>query len=144
MPHLGDRVKALRSRDRLSQSDLAEKLGMSSPSVSAIESRGSTSEDTIHKLTKLFNVEKDWLINGNGEAPVGVIIPKETQTSTPWKDEAYEVLKRENQRLWILVEKLSGAPVGSFLKRPDHAGLYVSYKKVQTGRQSGRDLREAA
>ena len=118
MAHLGDRVKALRTRDRLSQIELADKLGLGGPSVSAIESRGSTSEDTILKLVKIFKVSKEWLINGLGEVPAGVIMPTELSASPPWRDEAYETLKRENQKLWMIIEKLTGAPVGTSFRQP--------------------------
>lgn len=116
MSNLGDRLKALRASKGLKQDELADILNLSRPSISNIETRNAATKEVLGKIAAYFSVTEDWLLNGIGENPEGVVIKIKDNQISPWRDEAYEVLKRENQRLWLLVEKLSGAPVGSFLQ----------------------------
>lgn len=100
MTHLGDRLKALRQGEKLSQLELGAKLEMAGPSISLIEKKGSASPETIEAICKFFKVKKEWLVNGEGEQPKGLVIPiRKELAENPWKDEAYQLVKAENARM---------------------------------------------
>jgi transcriptional regulator with XRE-family HTH domain len=64
----GERLKDIRFVLRLSQKQMAEKLGIKSQSISKVESdSGNFSIDVYVKLVELFNVNLNWLLAGNGE-----------------------------------------------------------------------------
>lgn len=114
MAHLGNRVKALRMKEDMTQEELGDKLNIGRAAVSLIESKGTTSNETMEALAKFFKVDKKWLATGEGVEPKGLIIQMNKGViETPWKDEAYKALQNENQRLWRLIEKITGAPAGS-------------------------------
>jgi len=65
---LGERIASLRSEQRLSQGELAEKIGVSRQSVSKWETDASIPElDKIIQLCDLFSVSMDELVRGKGE-----------------------------------------------------------------------------
>lgn len=63
-----DRIRQLRKYLHLTQTDFAAKLFMTMDSISQIE-RGVTnpSSRTIDQICQEFNVNKDWLVEGEGE-----------------------------------------------------------------------------
>lgn len=119
MNTIGDRVKAVRSLRRLSQLDLSEKIGLSTPSISSIENNRSAPTETLLNLAKVLKVDPNWLIHGEGVTPEGIELHAISKTIEiplqPWKEEAFRLLKEENERLWKLIEKLTGA---NFPKSP--------------------------
>jgi len=130
MAHFGDRLKALRTRDALKQDDLAPHLNVTRAYISSVEKSGKGSPEFIEAVCKYFKVEKKWLLNGDGTEPKGIVIPIRTDISDgAWKDEAYNRMKAENERLWALVEKLTGAavakPAGNFPKASTLASALV-------------------
>jgi len=72
---LGQRIKELRERDGITQAELAQKLGVSRPTVSQIEA-GETrvSTDDLLKLSGLFNLGVESLLGLEKEPEV--ILPK--------------------------------------------------------------------
>lgn len=61
----GKRIKQLRMEERLTQAQLAEKIGVSSRMVRAFESGDSgASIDVLVSLSELFNTSLDYLILG--------------------------------------------------------------------------------
>lgn len=66
---INDRVKILRNTLGFSQKKFGNALGgLSQSAVSAMEkSLGTVTEKNILAICKVFNVNKEWLINGNGE-----------------------------------------------------------------------------
>lgn len=61
----GKRIKQLRKEERLTQAQLAEKIGVSSRMVRAFESGDSgASIDVLVSLSELFNTSLDYLILG--------------------------------------------------------------------------------
>ena len=113
MHHLGDRLKALRQKEGLTQAALAPSINLTSAAaISAIEAKGKASTETIDAICGYFKVSKEWLLNGDGEAPQGVVIKLHTDiAANPYENALINELKQENERLWLLVEKLSGAQV---------------------------------
>lgn len=61
----GKRIKQLRRNERLTQEELAEKVGVSPRTVRAFESGSNgTSIDVLIDLAELFNTSLDYLILG--------------------------------------------------------------------------------
>ncbi|MHB9949523.1 XRE family transcriptional regulator [Clostridium botulinum] len=68
MSNLGERLKKLRNEAKLSQKDLAKKLGLSSSTVGMIESgKREGNKETIHKIANFFGVSIDYLYGNDVE-----------------------------------------------------------------------------
>ncbi len=66
----GERIRHIREALSLSQSELAERLGVNKQMISDIE-RGKQkrfSPQIEQKLIDLFNINESWLLRGEGEA----------------------------------------------------------------------------
>ena len=61
---LGDRVRELRERDKLTQGELASSIGTSASTLSRIEKGeiGSPGSDIVVKLARVFRVSSDFLL----------------------------------------------------------------------------------
>ena len=70
MNNLGERLYELRTKNEMSQGDLAEKLDVSRQTISKWENNMSIPElDKIISLSNLFGVSVDYLVKGEGEIP---------------------------------------------------------------------------
>ena len=68
MNDIGKRLIELRKDKKLSQQKLGESLGLSRSHICNIEKGTRTlNEQTILNICSVYNVNKDWLINGIGE-----------------------------------------------------------------------------
>ena len=68
MDDIGVRIKKLRSRLKLSQSDFAQKSGISYGGVAEIETgKRSLTVKTIMRICKAFDVDPTWLLTGEGK-----------------------------------------------------------------------------
>ena len=148
METTGARVKALRKLHNLKQDELGDKLGgLSYSQISAIESDRSAPVDTLNAIAKLFKVSAEWLINGTGEKPKGIVIPiRKELGESPWKDEAYQRMKEEivslrenNTMLLKIIAQVTGGKAANFLKASTKAGvakvisIYADNKSAQVG-----------
>lgn len=67
---LGDRIKSLRSREKLSQADLARALNVHQTAVSQWETgRTAPDSDILPNIAKMFDVSTDYLLTGSEAAP---------------------------------------------------------------------------
>lgn len=65
---IGARVKKVRLRKGISQEQFGEMIGIKKAAVSKIENgENSLSKGNLLAICRQFNVNKEWLINGNGE-----------------------------------------------------------------------------
>lgn len=64
---IGERIKTLRKKLDLTQKMFADRIGMKRNSIAQIELGRNTSEQTIFSICREFNVNEDWLRNGNGD-----------------------------------------------------------------------------
>ena len=70
MNSLGERLYELRTKNEMSQGDLAEKLDVSRQTISKWENNMSIPElDKIISLSNLFGVSVDYIVKGEGEIP---------------------------------------------------------------------------
>ncbi len=145
MVHLGQRLKSLRKSKGESQQELATVLSMSTANISNIEANGKTSEETLSALCKHYKVSKEWLVNGIGEAPKGLVIPiRQELAENPWKDALVQQLKEEvvtlkqnNTRLLKMLERFTGGNAKqnflNALTRAGVAGKQVSISGARVG-----------
>lgn len=64
---VNERIKILRKDLKFNQKEFADKLGMSQTAISWSEKDGNNVPDsTLKAICTLFNVNEDWLRNGNG------------------------------------------------------------------------------
>lgn len=62
-----DRIKKIRTDNKLSMEKFGERIGITKSSVSLLESgKNSPSEQTIILICKEFGINKDWLLTGEG------------------------------------------------------------------------------
>jgi len=82
MSTVGERIKDLRGKLDLTQSDLAEKVGITYVQIGRYEKRGATpSADVLAKIADALNTTSDYLMNGNtGEVASKNITDKELLT----------------------------------------------------------------
>ena len=86
---VNERIKELRSRVGLTQEEFSSKIGLSRNFIAQIETgTKKPSERTIFDICEKFNVNQDWLRNGNGEMFVELS-----------KDEQISAMLGEIQRL---------------------------------------------
>lgn len=62
-----DRLKAARRHGKVTQADLAKKLGIDQSSISNLESGKSASSSYSYQIAKICGVNPDWLVMGIGE-----------------------------------------------------------------------------
>ncbi|MGE5606549.1 MAG: helix-turn-helix domain-containing protein [Bacteroidota bacterium] len=69
MSNFGERIKEIRDKFNLTQSQLGDKLGVSSSYISRVENNKETPSDTfIFLFCNIFFIRKEWLMNG--ELPI--------------------------------------------------------------------------
>lgn len=67
MPVFKDMLKYLRSRDKLSQSELADKLGVAKSTISMYEvGKREPDFETLEAIADLFNVDMNFLLGKDG------------------------------------------------------------------------------
>jgi len=66
--NINERIKELIKILKIKKKDFAEKLERSSGNISDwLSGRGNVSKSSIDKICKEFNVNPDWLVNGEGK-----------------------------------------------------------------------------
>ena len=68
---MNNRIREIRKQAGLSMQSFGERIGVSSPSISKIESGiNNPSEQTIRAICSEFNINRDWLVDGIGDMKV--------------------------------------------------------------------------
>jgi transcriptional regulator with XRE-family HTH domain len=68
MAMISERIKILRKKSKLSQTEFGKCLGVSRDVIANLEyGRVNPKEPFISLLCSVFNINKDWLLSGNGE-----------------------------------------------------------------------------
>ncbi|NPV89469.1 MAG: helix-turn-helix transcriptional regulator [Firmicutes bacterium] len=71
---IGERVKIIRKRMKLTQEEFAEALGVDHSHISRIEkSKGKISESLLKHICSRFFINRDWLETGKGNINVALI-----------------------------------------------------------------------
>lgn len=110
---LGQRVKKIRERVAMSQDKLAEKLGVSRPTLSQIESgKGKISADELVKLSEIFGLSVESLLGFEKEPEVTLLEGKPTkQTKPPIRiNVPQRNLKKFKEVLLYILNKVGSKP----------------------------------
>lgn len=104
--NIGDRIKELRIQKQLTQSNLAEMVGLTYVQVGRYETHKSTpSSDILQKLAEALNTTTDFLMNGsNNDMVAAQLMDKELLTQ-------YKRIEQLNNEDKYLVKKF----INSFL-----------------------------
>jgi len=90
MSEIGNRIKELRKKHNLTQSELAEKVGLTYVQIGRYEKRGAIpSADVLPKLAEALNTTTDFLTNGD----------KDQRTSNQLKDNTILTLFKKIENL---------------------------------------------
>lgn len=112
MQQIGDRIYYLRKELNLSQEAFGNKIGIRKASVSLIEKgKNNPSEQTIKSISREFNVNYSWLVNGSGDV------------FSKTDDALFEALAEEYN-----LSEIHMRMVKEFLKLDDHdKDVFVKY-----------------
>lgn len=109
---LGDRLRELRNKKKLTQEELAEKIGVTRGTYAHYEiNKRQPDYETLKKLSDYFNVSLDYLITGeDGQIPSPDEFWKEImdpETRLFFKDlhEAPEDAIKEMKEIWDIIKK---------------------------------------
>lgn len=127
------RFKLLRKALRKTQEALAAETGLSNSLVSKIESdTASLTEEAVDKLEAVYNFNRHWLVNGEGE--IGDVSVKNiTSNSGRWESEANNAyLQTKLNQAMSMIEKLigSGANLGKSKAPGYYTGLMLENKNI--------------
>lgn len=108
---MGERITLLREAYNLTKAEFAEKAGVSALTIGNIERAVTQSlqPDSLKEIVDVFGTTRSWLEDGEGKMlPAGKkdlnYKSAQHQEETPWKNEAFLILKQENQRLWEMID----------------------------------------
>ncbi len=98
---MNERLKEIRISQGLTQKQMSEKIGVTEATVSRMESgKSAITEQTVKSLCREFNINKDWLLNGEGEMN---IISKQDEKIA---EVLMEIHASGNEKLKNVVEKM--------------------------------------
>ncbi|WP_175224349.1 helix-turn-helix domain-containing protein [Achromobacter ruhlandii] len=83
MTTLGQRLKAARRDAKLTQAQVAKKVGMSQSALSELESDAYPTSSYTPRLAHLYRVHARWLADGEGPREIGAVQGTEAP-SEPW------------------------------------------------------------
>lgn len=104
---MNNRIREVRQSAGLNMQAFGDRLGISSPSVSRLESGiNNPSEQTIRAICSEFNVNRDWLVDGVGEMNVQKPLLPEIIHNLRHYPRALEVLAAMKPEDWTAFEAL--------------------------------------
>lgn len=104
---MNNRIREVRQSAGLNMQAFGDRLGISSPSVSRLESGiNNPSEQTIRAICSEFNVNRDWLVDGVGEMKVQKPLLPEIIHNLRHYPRALEVLAAMKPEDWKAFEAL--------------------------------------
>ncbi len=119
---VNQRYKTLRSHLGLSQTELAEQLKITQAAISAFEKgRSGISPDILKKTSDTFNVNMNWLLNGQGE----MFLETKGNKQIEWKDEAFSALREEVKYLREMLNKSQDA-LFNYINKGDHPNFHMA------------------
>jgi transcriptional regulator with XRE-family HTH domain len=112
---IGNRIRELRKKKELSQSELGEMVNLSYGGIAAMEQgRSNPSAEVIIKLSKVFEISADYLLTGKEEA--ATISPDEQEIIKAVREDAalFNTLKKTidfKKKMMAQIEMLSQRPM---------------------------------
>jgi transcriptional regulator with XRE-family HTH domain len=127
---IGTHIRELREEKRLTQPELAEKIGIKRPSITAYESRNQLPPiDTLIKIADFFSVSLDFLTGRTSDRvlhKLAEINKKEIPGFTDWEYEVLSIVFTAVDR--ILEGQEPKQTIESLAKMADHEELSEEYK----------------
>lgn len=98
---VGKRIKEVREREGLTQSEFAERIGKSQMSISQNELGNSQPRSsTLRAISEEFGVSYNWLLSGTGERTLSIDNKKEIPSeSGKWSEKAFDAIREQNAHL---------------------------------------------
>jgi transcriptional regulator with XRE-family HTH domain len=88
---IGTRIKTLRKAEKLSQGELAKKIGVAQSLIAYLESGNGTGTTHIASIARALNVDAHWLETGEGSQTLNFTRP--TEITKTYRKEIEEVIK---------------------------------------------------
>jgi transcriptional regulator with XRE-family HTH domain len=95
---VGERIREIRRRLRLSQTEFARRLGVIQVSVARYEAGRVPRAEILDRIARLGGVTVGWLLHGQGERPNPPLSPTARQIPDPLRD-LIELLESEIARV---------------------------------------------
>lgn len=108
-----EKLRSLREHLMLSQKEFSEEVGISYSQYTKVESgQVYPSNKLIQKIINRFGINADYF-SSNAELRISHVKKQETKVlESPWKEEAYSLLKKELEYWRAIAMKLAGAELG--------------------------------
>lgn len=87
---VNERVVMLKTDLKMNAAEFCHASGIASSTLANIQNGKPISAKTLKTISEKLSVSYEWLETGNGKA---FIERKSNSDASPWKDEAYQVLK---------------------------------------------------
>ena len=105
MENVGERIKMLRKKLGLTQSELAQKLGLECAAISKYETnRVPLTQDSLLRLAEVFNVTTDYILTGKRT----INEPIEIAANMGDKADLSEMTEKDKQFILDMIERLKG------------------------------------
>jgi transcriptional regulator with XRE-family HTH domain len=141
---IGERVLELRSYYGLSQTEFAHRCKLTPVAILNLE-KGQVKnprESSIQSMATVYGSTTEWLLHGEGEMlPNGIkefTAEGAPTLANPWKDEAYaevksknDFLQKEVDRLWAMIQHLTGGAKPNFLRALSNAGDFEEESRLR-------------
>lgn len=103
MENVGERIKVLRKQLGLTQSELAQKLGLECAAISKYETnRVPLTQESLLKLAEIFNVTTDYILTGKHTINEPTIIAASTEDNV----DLSELTEKGKEYIKDLVERM--------------------------------------
>lgn len=109
---MNSRIKEIRKKEKLSQQKFADELGIARGNIAAYEvGKNSPSDAVISLICTKFNINREWILNGNGdmynliEDETATIVSDLLEESNPMYDiikgimKTYRKLDKQSQQV---------------------------------------------
>lgn len=117
METIGDRIKQVRKENQLTIVKFGERIGISNPAVSMIESgKSNPSDQTIRSICREFKVNEIWLRTGEGEMHQAMteneelaVFTGEVLAAAPEdiRKRILSAIAKWTPEMWMLAEKIA-------------------------------------
>ena len=127
---IGTRIRELREKKRLTQPELAEKINIKRPSITAYESGNQLPPvDTLMKIADFFNVSLDFLTGRTNDRMLHRLTELDKNELQGLTEQEYEILSIVFSAVdQILEGKEPKETIESLAKMADHEKLPEEYK----------------
>jgi len=127
---IGTHIRELREKNKLTQPELAEKINIKRPSITAYESGNQLPPvDTLIKIADFFNVSLDFLTSRTNDRMLHRLIEPDQKKLPGFTDQEYEILSIILSAVEQILEgKEPKETIESLAKMAEHEELPEEYK----------------